>query len=131
MHFPKTIPSLKDGCSRGVRLFVAFLAVSILAIAHNGFVHISGTITRVEANMLTVETENGTTDILLNEQTEFLEDTTPATVADLAAGTHIVADIPEDSDSGIAAKVHIQADAPMHGSAAEPEEHQEDPQRGQ
>jgi hypothetical protein len=89
---------------------VALLAVPVFA--HEGFVHVLGTVAKISGNILTVNTAKGNVDVKLNEKTEFTKDGQKALLADMKPGMRVVVDVPEGAKEKIAHSVKIGAAVP-------------------
>ena len=85
----------------------AVLALALVAFAHGGFDHVTGTVTKFESNVLTVKTTKGNVDVRLNDKTEITKGDQKAQTADLKPGTRVVVDIPEGSKDRIAHSVKV------------------------
>ena len=70
-------------------------AVSSLALAHGGFEHVMGTVTKVDGNVLTVKTAKGDVAVKVDAKTEYTKDDKKATVKDVTVGLRVVVDLPE------------------------------------
>jgi hypothetical protein len=101
-------------------LIVALLASAIELIAHGGFDHVTGTVVKLDNNVLTVKTSKGNVEVRLNEKTEITKGDQKAEIADLKPGTRVVVDIPEGSKDKIAhsVKVGVSAAAGTHARDA-------------
>jgi hypothetical protein len=88
----------------------ALLAVPVFA--HEGFVHVLGTVAKISGNILTVKTAKGNVDVKLNEKTVFTKDGQKALPADMKPGMRVVVDIPEGAKEKIAHSVKIGAAVP-------------------
>ncbi len=88
-------------------LCVGLLLLAFPILAHGGFDHVSGTVAKVDNNMLTVTTAKGPVMVMLNDKTEITKDAKNALGADLIVGTRVVVDIPEGSKDKIAHSVKI------------------------
>ena len=89
--------------------FFALKSVSIAAqiFAHGGFDHVTGTVVKLENNVLTVKTAKGDTTVNLDAKTEITRNDHPAQPADLKAGVRVVVDVPEGSKIKIAHSIKI------------------------
>lgn len=86
---------------------LVLLAIASPIFAHGGFDHVTGTVAKVDNNMLTVTTAKGPVVVLLNDKTEITKDAKKALVADLIVGARVVVDIPEGSKDKLAHSVKI------------------------
>jgi len=78
-------------------LLTLLLACAAQVFAHGGFDHVSGTVVKLENNVLTVKTVKGDATVRLDAKTEITQNDKPAQAADLKTGVRVVIDIPEDS----------------------------------
>ena len=102
-------------CTLVLALAAGLLALAAPALAHGGFDHVRGTVSKVDNNVLTVKTAKGDVDVKLNAQTEISKGNQKAAVEDLKPGSRVVVDIPEGSKDPIAHSVQIGvASAPTH-----------------
>jgi hypothetical protein len=92
-------------------LLSLLLACAAQVFAHGGFDHVSGTVVKLENNVLTVKTAKGVATISLDAKTEITRNDHPAQAADLKAGVRVVVDIPEESKTKIAHSIKIGAAA--------------------
>jgi hypothetical protein len=96
------------------------LSAGILSVslwAHGGFDHVQGTVSKLDANVLTVKTAKGDVNVKLNAKTEIMMGDHKAAAADLKVGVRVVVDIPEGSKDNVAHSVKIGT-APVAGGAA-------------
>jgi len=100
---------------------LAFCLSSVLW-AHGGFDHVQGTVSKLDANVLTVKTTKGDVNVKLDFKTEIMMGTHKAAAADLKVGVRVVVDIPEGSKDNIAHSVKIGATA-VSGGAADHQDH--------
>src|SRR2546428_1425812 len=101
---------------RSLRTIIISVFASAALFAHGGFDHIKGTVSKLEANVLTVNTGKAKVNVKLNEKTEIMMGDHKAAAADLKVGARVVVDIPEGSKDKIAASVKIgAAGAKDHG----------------
>src|SRR5580704_5667805 len=84
------------------KLAGALVLLAGLALAHGGFDHVTGTIAKVNGNVVTVKTAKGNVDVKLDAKTEITKDDKKAEAADLKPGVRVVFDIPEDSKDNVA-----------------------------
>src|SRR5260370_1286503 len=98
-------------------IIINMLALGLLNVAvwaHGGFDHVMGTVTKLDANVLTVNTGKKDVNVKLNEKTEIMMGDHKAAAADLKVGVRVVVDIPEGSKDKIAASVKIGAAGHRH-----------------
>ena len=101
----------------GLRASIVLVILATLALAHGGFVHVIGTVVKVENNVLTVKTAKGNVDVQLNDKTEITRSAHKALAADLKPGARVVVDVPEGSKDNVAHSVQIGV-APAAGAPA-------------
>jgi hypothetical protein len=99
------------------------LGLSAAVWAHGGFDHVMGTVSKLDANVLTVNTGKSNVIVKLNDKTEIMLGDHKASAADLKVGVRVVVDIPEGSKDKIAASVKIGGAAVAVGAAADHHEH--------
>ena len=102
---------------------LAFASFAALALAHGGFEHVMGTVTKVEGGVLTVKTNKGEVPVKLDAKTVITKGTTKATVADLMPGVRVVVDLPEKVKDPAAASVKIGAAPATAPATKETHEH--------
>jgi hypothetical protein len=95
-------------------LLTLLLACAAQIFAHGGFDHVTGTVVKLENNVLTVKTAKGESTVTLDAKTEITRNDKPAQAADLKTGVRVVVDVPEDSKTKIAHSVKIGAAAAAH-----------------
>jgi len=83
------------------------LACAMQVFAHGGFDHVTGTVVKLDNNVLTVKTAKGDVTVTLDAKTEITRSDKPAHAADLKAGVRVVVDIPEGSKIKLAHSVKI------------------------
>ena len=83
------------------------LACAGQVFAHGGFDHVTGTVVKVDNNVLTVKTAKGDVPVTLDAKTEITRDGKAAQNADLKQGVRVVVDIPEGSKTKVAHSVKI------------------------
>jgi hypothetical protein len=93
-------------------LLSLLLACASQIFAHGGFDHVTGTVVKLDNNVLTVKTAKGEATVKLDAKTEITRNDKPAQAADLKAGVRVVVDIPEESKTKIAHSIKIGAAAP-------------------
>ena len=81
---------------------ISFVMTAGLVLAHGGFDHVTGTIAKVNGNVVTVKTAKGDVDVKVDAKTEITKDNKQAQAADLKPGVRVVFDIPEGSKDNIA-----------------------------
>jgi hypothetical protein len=93
-----------------------FLACAAQMVAHGGFDHVTGTVQKLENNVLTVKTAKGDVAVTLDAKTEITRGDKPALAADLKAGVRVVVDVPEGGKTKVAHSVKLGAavSAPAH-----------------
>lgn len=101
-HLRTTITSLLTFC-----LSAGLLTITLWA--HGGFDHVTGTVSKLDANVLTVKTTKGDVNVKLNAKTEIMMGDHKAAAADLKVGVRVVVDIPEGSKDNLAHSVKIGA----------------------
>ena len=101
-------------------IIISLLAFCLSAglYAHGGFDHVQGTVSKLDANVLTVKTAKGDVNVKLDAKTEIMMGRHKAAAADLKVGVRVVVDIPEGSKDNIAHSVKI-------GSAVAATDHHE------
>jgi hypothetical protein len=105
---------------RAVVLSLLLFASASLMAAHEGFDHVTGTIAKVNGNVVTVTTAKGNVDVKLDSKTEITRNDLKAQVADLKPGTRVVVDIPEGSKDKVAHSVKIGVASPAKPAATKP-----------
>ncbi len=88
-------------------LLTLLLACAAQVFAHGGFDHVTGTVVKLDNNVLTVKTAKGDVPVILDAKTEITRNDKPAQSADLKAGVRVVVDIPEGSKTKLAHSVKI------------------------
>lgn len=88
--------------TRALALISAAVIAAALAFAHEGFDHVTGTIAKVNGNVVTVKTAKGNVDVKLDAKTEITRNDKAAKVSDLQPGVRVVFDIPEGSKDNVA-----------------------------
>jgi len=94
------------------------LACAMQIFAHGGFDHVTGTVVKLENNVLIVKTAKGDSAVTLDAKTEITQNDTPAQAVDLKAGVRVVVDIPEGSKTKVAHSVKIGTAAKAAAPAA-------------
>lgn len=102
-----------------IALCLAVMAALLAApvFAHEGFVHVLGTVAKISGNIVTVTTAKGNVDVKLNDKTEFTKDGQKALLVDLKPGMRVVIDIPEGAKEKIAHSVKIGIATPAGSNA--------------
>ena len=95
--------------ARNIIITSILLASFALLFAHGGFEHVTGTVVKLENNVLTVKTAKGNSAVTLDAKTEITLNDHAAQAADLKTGVRVVVDIPEGSKTNIAHSVKIGA----------------------
>ena len=93
--------------TRNIIITSLLLASFALLFAHGGFDHVSGTVVKLENNVLTVKTAKGESAVALDAKTEITQNDKPAQAGDLKTGVRVVVDIPEGSKTKVAHSVKI------------------------
>ena len=76
---------------RTLTIFIALVAVSILAIAHGGMEHVMGTVAAVTSNSVTVNTtQHKTVTVLIDPSTKFENKPASGSLSDLKVGERVV-----------------------------------------
>ena len=97
---------------------IAFFSASGLAVAHEGFEHIRGTVTQISDKSITIQTpEKQTKTLTLLADTTFLNGTAAATLKDLKVGDRVVIDFVMKGKDMMAKEVTFRP-APAPKSAA-------------
>lgn len=99
-------------------LLTLLLACSAQVFAHGGFDHVTGTVVKVDNNVLTVRTAKGDVPVTLDAKTEITRGDHSAQAADLKPGLRVVVDVPEGSKTNLAHSVKIGAAAKAGTTAA-------------
>jgi hypothetical protein len=86
---------------------LTLLACAAQIFAHGGFDHVTGTVVKMENNVLTVKTAKGDSAVKLDAKTEITRDNHPAQAADLKTGVRVVVDVPEGSKTNVAHSIKI------------------------
>ena len=92
-------------------LLTLLLACAAQVFAHGGFDHVSGTVEKLENNVLTVKTAKGDVAVTLDAKTEITRNDKPAQAADLKTGVRVVVDVPEGSKTKVAHSIKVGAAA--------------------
>lgn len=104
-------------------LLTLLLACAAQILAHGGFDHVTGTVVKLENNVVTVKTAKGDVPVSLDAKTEITRNDKPAQAADLKSGVRVVVDIPEGSKTKLAHSVKIGTAAK---AATTPDAHDHD-----
>ena len=93
-------------------LALATLNITVPAVAHEGMEHITGTVTSIADNTLTVKTTKGkTVEVSVDAKTEYARGKAAAKMADLKEGDRVVVHAMEMNGSMVAHEVNIGANA--------------------
>jgi hypothetical protein len=95
-------------------IIISLLLSAALAFAHGGFDHVTGTIAKVNGNVVTVKTAKGNVDVKLDAKTEITKDDKQAHVSDLKPGLRVVFDIPEGSKDNVAHSAKLGVSTASH-----------------
>src|ERR1700683_1673035 len=98
-----------------ISLLLAAFATQVFA--HEGFDHVTGTIAKVNGNVVTGKATKGNVDVKLDAKTEITRNDQKAQVADLTIGTRVVVDVPEGSKDMVAHSVKIGVSSPAAPAA--------------
>ena len=101
-------------------LLALLLACAAETFAHGGFEHVTGTVVKLENNVLTVKTNKGEVAIKLDAKTEITRSDKPAQAADLKQGVRVVVEIPEGSKTKVAHAVKVGTAAKAATAPAAP-----------
>jgi hypothetical protein len=112
-----TITSGNTASRIALSLAVTVALLALPVFAHEGFVHVLGTVAKISGNILTVKTAKGNVDVKLDEKTEFTKDGQKALLADMKPGMRVVVDIPEGAKEKIAHSVKIGVAVPADTNA--------------
>ena len=93
--------------TRNIIITSLLLASFALVYGHGGFDHVTGTVVKLENNVLTVKTVKGNSIVTLDAKTEITQNDKPAQAADLKTGVRVVVDVPEGSKTKVAHSVKI------------------------
>lgn len=105
-------------------LLVAFV---MPVFAHNGFDHLTGTVTAVTEHGLTLKTSTRTVEVKLDDKTEYTRAGVKAKMLDLKPGQKVTVDVPEGSKENLAHAVKIgTAGAAAAHDASEHTDHDHD-----
>ncbi|HXP87063.1 MAG TPA: hypothetical protein VN841_20200 [Bryobacteraceae bacterium] len=106
---------------RAVALALALTLTAAITLAHEGFEHVMGTVTKVTVQSVTVATTgNKTVDVAINDKTTYARGTQKVAAADLKVGDRVVIDATGEAPKLVAASVKIGATA---AAAATHDEH--------
>ena len=91
-------------------LAMATFDTPIPTVAHGGMEHITGTVTNIADNVLTVTTTKGkTVKVIVDKKTEYARGKTTAKIANLKEGDRVVVHAMEMNGSMVAHEVNIGA----------------------
>ena len=108
-----------DGFRKGAFVLALFLllASSRVASAHNGVEHVMGTVTKVSAEAVTVETtDKKVVEVGLNSKTKYTRNDKAATASELKVGDRVMINAKE-------VKEKLVADSVKLGASPAPSEH--------
>ena len=88
-------------------IITSLLLASVALFAHGGFDHVTGTVVKLDNNVLTIKTAKGDVPVTLDAKTEITSGDHAAQTADLKPGVRVVVDIPEGSKTKLAHSVKI------------------------
>jgi hypothetical protein len=95
------------------RLLALLLTIGIsvgVAYAHNGMLHVMGTVTSITSSNITVKATDGSTQtVFLSSDTKYLKGTQAITVKDIKVGDHVVIHATKKGDQLTAAEVKVGA----------------------
>ena len=100
-----TIRSLRTAAA--LALAGLLLAFAAPALAHGGFDHVIGTVSKLANNVVTVKTTKGDVDVKLTDKTEITKGDQKAEIGDLKPGVRVVIDVPEGSKDRVAHSVKV------------------------
>ena len=109
-----------DGFRKGAFVMALFLllASSRVASAHNGVEHVMGTVTKVSAEAVTVETTaKKVVEVMLNSKTKYTRNDKSAAASDLKVGDRVMINAKEVNEKLVADTVKLGASASMAGHA--------------
>jgi hypothetical protein len=113
-----------------IKAALSFVAVALFAglgLAHGGFEHVRGTVTKVSADSVTVETaEKTSVDVGLNAKTTYARGTKAVKAADMKVGDRVVIDATKHEEKLVAASIKLGGaaeKAAAHEHEAEHEGH--------
>ncbi len=91
-------------------------ALGAVAFAHGGFEHVIGTVTKVSATSVTIETrDKKMVEVGLTPKTTYTRDTKPVAASDMKVGDRVVIDATEVNEKLVAASAKLGATAaPAH-----------------
>ena len=81
---------------------LAILLSAVLSFAHEKATHVMGTVTGLDANAVTVKTQDGqSVSVNLEEATEYVKDGLAMTKADLKVGLRVMIEAQVDEDTNV------------------------------
>ena len=92
---------------QSLRITIISLVAGALALAHGGFDHVMGTVSKVDGMTMTVKTDKGDVPVKLDAKTVITKGTAKAAIVDLTPGVRVVVDLPEKVKDPTAASVKI------------------------
>ena len=98
--------------ARNIIITSLLLTSAALLSAHGGFDHVTGTVVKLDNNVLTVKTAKGNDTVTLDAKTEITRNDHAVPSTDLTPGVRVVVDIPEGSKTKVAHSIKIGAAAP-------------------
>ena len=105
---------------RGIIFALALVFSTALLFAHGNATHIIGTVTAVDANHVTVKTQDGKSEtVTLEKATKYQSGSNAGTVADLKVGVRVVIDakMDEKKKAYMAEEVRIGTATPAKSDA--------------
>ena len=100
---------------------IALFSFSGLAVAHEGFEHVRGTVTQISDKAITIQTpEKQTKTILLVADTTFQNGTAAATLRDVKVGDRVVVDVVMKGKDMTAKAVTFRAAPTMKSTSGKP-----------
>jgi uncharacterized protein (DUF2147 family) len=69
---------------------LSLLTLAIPALAHGNMDHVLGTVTKISGNVVTIEKDGKSTEVVLASTTEFIVNDKPGKAADLRVGDRVV-----------------------------------------
>ena len=94
------------------------LATTRIAFAHNGVEHVMGTVTKVSAQALTIETkEKKAVEVELSSKTKYTRDDKAASASELKVGDRVMVNVKEVNKKLVADSVKLGVAAPSSDHA--------------
>jgi len=104
--------------------FAGLLVAFVMPVfAHNGFDHLTGTVTAVTEHGLTLKTSTRTVEVKLDDKTEYSRGGVKAKMLDLKPGQRVTVDVPEGNKENLAHAVKIGT---ASAAAAHEDDHDHD-----